>query len=167
MQVPQFQDGSISGWNMTLNVCSLNGTQYPAKPVADHPRFEFATMPSGKPGLKLHPGKYLMLANGPTSPEHNETNKYWIDKTVYSKGGEVTLSVLCQSQNNGFMTIYLKTDKFDEIGCGNKVATGYGTAWMPLRFMIPTGRCVISLFFSGDAMQTGADMSIDRFFIPE
>jgi hypothetical protein len=167
MQVPQFQDGSISGWNLLLNVCSLNGTQYPARPTPDAPAFSFPTMPSGKPGLKLHPGKYYMLQNGPTSPAHNETNKYWMDKTITTKGGEVSLSVLCQSKNNGFMTIYLKTDKLEEEGCGSCVATGWGTKWMPLKFTIPAGTVKISLFFSGDAMQTGADMSVDNFLIPE
>jgi hypothetical protein len=167
MTVPQFQKGSIDGWELLLNVCSLNGTQYPAKPTADPPAFSFPTMPSGKPGLKLHPGKYHMLANGPTSPAHNETNKYWLSKMHFTKGGEVSLSVLCQSQNNGFVTVYLKTEQFYQEGCGKQVATGYGTGWMNLKFTIPVGQCLISLFFSGDAMQTGADMSVDNFMVPE
>jgi hypothetical protein len=65
------------------------------------------------------------------------------------------------------MTIYTKTEKFEEEGWGSQVATGYGTAWMPLKFNIPPGKCLITLFFGGDANQTGADMSIDSFFIPK
>jgi hypothetical protein len=164
---PQFQNGSIDGWNLILNVCSLNGTQYPAKPVADPPKFEFPHMPSGKPGLLLHPGKYLMLKNGPTSPEHNETNKYIIQQMVNTKGGEVSLKVLCASPNNGFMSVLLKTEKFEEEGWGKQVATGYTTKWMPLKFTIPPGQCLITLFFGGDANQTGANMCIDEFYLPE
>ena len=164
----QFQDGSISGWDLELNVCSANGTTYPARPVPDPPAFSFPTMPSGKPGLKLHPGKYWMaMEPGDITPPHNETNKYLLTKTVETKGGEVSLKVFCPAKNNGFMTIYVKTERLDEHGPGMKVATGFTTQWMNLKFTIPPGPCFITLFFSGDAKQTGADMSIDEFFIPE
>jgi hypothetical protein len=163
----QFTKGSLNDWNLELNVCSLNGTQYPARPVADPPSFSFPTMPSGKPGLKVHPGKYWMLENGPTSPAHNETNKYFLSAMINTKGGEVSLKTLCQKANNGYITIYLKTDKFNELGTGKGVATGYTTNWMPLKFNIPAGQCLITIFLSGDAMQTGADISIDSFVLPD
>jgi hypothetical protein len=162
----QFADGSISGWDLELNVCSINGTQFPARPTPDAPAFSFPTMPSGAPGLKLHPGKYWMLALDKNNPAHNETNKYFLTKMVDTKGGVVSLKCYCPKANNGFMSIYVKTDKLDEIGVGNQVATGWGTKWMDLKFTIPAGKCKITLFMSGDATQSGSDMSIDSFLLP-
>jgi hypothetical protein len=163
---PQFQNGDIGDWDLALNIASINGSAFPAQPVADEPTFSFPQMPSGKPGLRVKPGKYWMKAQtygSVTTPAHNEANMYVLTKALSGAGGTLTISGYCPRANYGFASIHFVDAKGDSRQAPG--GTLWSTNWMTLNLVIPPGTMKVRLYISGDADRTGGPIMFDNVCI--